>query len=144
MHNSTCFSICQLLFSKIFIFYFVINSCPNFSNKKAPTYQSRPLCFFYSTIIKRWLPSFDFHSHCSTNRFVCNFLSSSVGFNPCNCFFPTHLCLLLSLPTFSRPSIPRFSSLPFYFLTSAVSAFFRPLQFWILTTQPLFFLSFSS
>ena len=36
------------------------------------------------------------------------------------------------------------SPLPFYFLTSAVSAFFRPLQFWILTTQPLLFLSFSS
>ena len=36
------------------------------------------------------------------------------------------------------------SSLPFHFLTPAVSAFFRPLQFWILTTQPLFFLSFSS
>ena len=36
------------------------------------------------------------------------------------------------------------SSLPVHFLTPAVSAFFRPLQFWILTTQPLFFLSFSS
>ena len=34
--------------------------------------------------------------------------------------------------------------LPFRFLTPAVSAFFRPPQFWILTTQPLFFLSFSS
>ena len=33
---------------------------------------------------------------------------------------------------------------PFRFLTPAVSAFFRPLQFWVLTTQPLFFLSFSS
>ena len=31
--------------------------------------------------------------------------------------------------------------LPFRFLTSAVSAFFRPPQFWILTTKPLFFLS---
>ena len=30
--------------------------------------------------------------------------------------------------------------LPFRFLTSAVFAFFRPLQFWILTTQPLFLL----
>ena len=36
------------------------------------------------------------------------------------------------------------SPLPFRFLTPAVSAFFRPPQFWILTTQPLFFLSFSS
>ena len=34
--------------------------------------------------------------------------------------------------------------LPFRFLTSAVFAFFRPLQFWILTTQPLRFRSLSS
>ena len=33
-----------------------------------------------------------------------------------------------------------FQPLPFRFLTSAVSAFFRPLQFWIPTTQPLFLL----
>ena len=114
---------------------------PN-KTKKAPTFQSRHTLF--PTIIKRWFQSFDLHTHCSTNRFVCNFLSSSVGFNPCNCFFPTHPCLLLSFPTFSRPSIPRLTSLPVHFLTPAVSAFFRPLQFWILTTQPLFFLSFSS
>ena len=47
-----------------------------------------------------------------------------------------------------RPSLGRpfhgLSPLPFRFLTSAVSAFFRPPQFWILTTQPLFFRSFSS
>ena len=43
----------------------------------------------------------------------------------------------------SGPSVPRLSPLPFRFLTPAVSAFFRPLQFWVLTTQPLFFLSFS-
>ena len=34
--------------------------------------------------------------------------------------------------------------LPFRFLTSAVFAFFRQLQFWIPTTQPLLFLSLSS
>ena len=33
-----------------------------------------------------------------------------------------------------------FTPLPVGFLTSAVFAFFRPLQFWILTTQPLFLL----
>ena len=44
----------------------------------------------------------------------------------------------------SGPSIPRLSPLPFRFLTPAVSAFFRPLQFWVLTTRPLLFLSFSS
>ena len=76
--------------------------------------------------------------------YLCNFLSSSAGFNPCSCFFPAHPCLPLSFPTFSGPSIPRLSPFPFRFLTPSVSAFFRPLQFWVLTTQPLFFLSFSS
>ena len=33
-----------------------------------------------------------------------------------------------------------FTPFPLDFLTSAVFAFFRPLQFWILTTQPLFLL----
>ena len=44
----------------------------------------------------------------------------------------------------SGPSIPRLSPLPFRFLTPSVFAFFRSLQFRVLTTQPLFFLSFSS
>ena len=57
---------------------------------------------------------------------------------------PTHPCLLLSLPTSLGRPFHGSSPLPFRFLTSAVSAFFRPLQFWILTTQPLLFLSFSS
>ena len=83
-------------------------------------------------------------THCSTNRFVCNFLSSSAGFNLCRCFirFTLVFCFrfLLSL---GRP-FHDLSSFPFRFLTSAVLAFFRPPQFWILTTQPLFCLSFSS
>ena len=57
--------------------------------------------------MKRWCPPFGFHTRSFTNRFVCNFLSSSAGFNLCSCFFPAHPCLLLSLPTFSGPSIPR-------------------------------------
>ena len=78
--------------------------------------------------------------------FVCNFLSSSAGFNLCSCFFPAHLFPFRStfrfrFPSFSRPSVPRFYPLPFRFLTPAVFAFFRPLQFWVLTTQPLFFFS---
>ena len=76
--------------------------------------------------------------------FVCNFLSSSVGFNLCSCFFPTHPCLPLSFPTSLGRPFHGLSPLPFRFLTPAVSAFFRPLQFWVLTTQPLLFLSFSS
>ena len=75
--------------------------------------------------------------------FVCNFLSSSAGFNLCSCFFPAHLFPFRStfrfcFPSFSRPSVPRFYPFPFRFLTPAVFAFFRPLQFWVLTTQPLF------
>ena len=38
----------------------------------------------------------------------------------------------------SGPSIPRLSPLPFRFLTPSVFAFFRSLQFRVLTTQPLF------
>ena len=33
-----------------------------------------------------------------------------------------------------------FTLLPFHFLTPAVFVLFRPLQFWVLTTQPLFLL----
>ena len=43
--------------------------------------------------IKRWFQSCDLHTHCLTNRFVCNFLSSSAGFNLCSCFFPARPCL---------------------------------------------------
>ena len=82
-------------------------------------------------------------THCSTNSFVCNFLSSSAGFNLCRCFFRFTLVFAFA-PTFSGPSIPRLTPLPFRFLTSAVLAFFRPPQFWILTTQPLFCLSLPS
>ena len=57
---------------------------------------------------------------------------------------PAHLCLPLSFPTSLGHPFHGLLPLPFYFLTPAVSAFFRPLQFWVLTTQPLFFLSFSS
>ena len=59
------------------------------------------------TIIKRWFQPFGLHTHCLTNSFVCNFLSSSAGVNLCSCFFPAHPCLPLSFPTFSGPSIPR-------------------------------------
>ena len=75
-------------------------------NKKTSTFQSRLPCFF-STIIKRWCQPLGLHSRSLTNRFVCNFLSSSAGFNLCSCFFPAHPCLPLALPTFSGPSVPR-------------------------------------
>ena len=113
-----------------------------YKTKKASTFQLR--LPYLSTIIKRWFQSFDLHTHCSTNRFVCNFLSSSAGFNLCSCFFRlTFVFYLRFRHSLGRP-FHDLSSLPVHFLTPAVSAFFRPLQFWILTTQPLLFLSFSS
>ena len=94
--------------------------------------------FLYPLFIKRWFPPFGFHTHCLTNRFVCNFLSSSASLNLCSCFF--WLTLVFRFPF--RLSLGfRFhglSPLPLLFLTPAVFAFFRPLQFWVLTTQPLF------
>ena len=70
--------------------------------------------------------------------FICNFLSFSAGFNLCSCFFR----LTFDFRFRFRPSLGLtfhdLLSLPANFLTPAVFAFFRPLQFWVLTTQPLF------
>ena len=90
--------------------------------------------FLKSTIMKRWFQPCGLHTRSFTNSFVCNFLSSSAGINLCSCFSRLTLVFRLSL------GLPfhGLSPLPFRFLTSAVFAFFRPLQFWILTTQPLF------
>ena len=54
--------------------------------------------------MKRWFRSCDLHTRSFTNRFVCNFLSSSAGFNLCSCFFPARPCLsaYFGLPL-SRP-----------------------------------------
>ena len=54
--------------------------------------------------MKRWFRSCDLHTRSLTNRFVCNFLSSSAGFNLCSCFFPARPCLsaYFGLPL-SRP-----------------------------------------
>ena len=114
-------------------------------NSAAPTKTKKPRLIvetaspvLYPLFIKRWFPPFGFHTHCLTNRFVCNFLSSSASFNLCSCFF--WLTLVFRFPF--RLSLGfRFhglSPLPLLFLTPAVFAFFRPLQFWVLTTQPLF------
>ena len=94
----------------------------------------------YPLFIKRWFPSFDFHTHCLTNRFVCNFLSSSASFNLCRCFFWLTLAFWLSLSGFSGLNFFPLSLLSVDFLTPAVFAPFRSLQFWVLTTQPLFLL----
>ena len=90
--------------------------------------------------MKRWFQPFGLHTRSFTNSFVCNFLSSSAGINLCSCFSRLTLALCfrfrLSLGFRFHGLLP----LPLLFLTSAVFALFRPLQFWILTTQPLFLL----
>ena len=93
---------------------------------------------FMSTIIKRWFQPFGLHTRSLTNSFVCNFLSSSVGINLCSCFFRLTLVFRFRFQLSLGLPFHGLTPLPFRFLTSAVFAFFRPLQFWILTTQPLF------
>ena len=94
--------------------------------------------FLKSTIMKRWFQPCGLHTRSFTNSFVCNFLSSSAGINLCSCFsrltlaFRFRFRLILGLPFHGL------SPLPLLFLTPAVFAPFRSLQFWILTTQPLF------
>ena len=86
-------------------------------------------------------------THALNRSFVCNFLSSSASFILCSCL--AWLALFRSASSFRLP-LPFISlgfhfhgrlPFPLLFLTPAVFAFFRPLQFWVLTTQPLFFLS---
>ena len=101
---------------------------------KKPRPFGRDCCVFkihhHETVVSTLrLPLTQFHA-----GFVCNFLSSSAGINLCRCFSRLTLVLRLSLGFHFHGLLP----LPLLFLTSAVFAFFRPLQFWILTTQPLF------
>ena len=106
--------------------------------QKSPDLSVETTWFLKSTIMKRWFRSCDLHTRSFTNSFVCNFLSSSVGINLCSCFSRLALALRfrfrLSLGFHFHGLLP----LPLLFLTPAVFAFFRPLQFWVLTTQPLF------
>ena len=111
------------------------------SKQKSLDFSVETALLFISTIIKRWCQPLGLHTRSLTNSFVCNFLSSSAGFNLCSCFFPAHPCLPLSFPASLGLPFHGLAPLPFRFLTSAVFAPFRSLQFWILTTQPLLFLS---
>ena len=61
----------------------------------------------FPLFIKQWFPSCDLHSLCLTNRFVCNFLSSSASFNLCSCFFWLALAFWLSLSGFSGLPLSR-------------------------------------
>ena len=101
---------------------------------KKPRLFSRDCLVFkihhHETVVSAFrLPLTQFHA-----GFVCNFLSSSAGINLCSCFSRLALVFRLSLGFHFHGLLP----LPLLFLTSAVFAPFRSLQFWILTTQPLF------
>ena len=104
--------------------------------KKKPRLFSRDsLCFFHyhETVVQ----PFSLHSRSFTNSFVCNFLSSSAGFILCSRFF--RLTLAFYFRFLASLGLPFHGLMPlsFRFLTSAVFASFRPLQFWIPNTQSL-------
>ena len=77
-----------------------------YKKQKSPDFSVETALLFSPLFMKPWCQPFSLHTRSFTNRFVCNFLSSSAGFNLCSCFFPAHPCLPLSLPTFSGPSVP--------------------------------------
>ena len=87
--------------------------------------------------MNRWFPSFDFH----TRSFMQ--ASSAISFRLPPASFSADASTGSPLPS---TCVSGFSGLNFFplsllsvdFLTPAVFAFFRPLQFWVLTTQPLF------
>ena len=106
--------------------------------QKSPDFSVETAWFLKSTIMKRWFRSFDLHTRSFTNSFVCNFLSSSVGINLCSCFSRLTPALRFRFRLILGFHFHDLLPLPLLFLTSAVFASFRSLQFWILTTQPLF------
>ena len=112
---------------------------PSAGYKKSPDFSVETVSVF-PLFIKRWFQPFGLHTHCLTNRFVCNFLSSSAGFNLCSCLFRLTLAFCFRIRLSLGLPFHGLSPLPFRFLTPAVFAFFRLLQFWVLTTQPLFLL----
>ena len=105
-----------------------------------PAFQPRPLIYIHNH--QPLLLPFGFRSALRIASSAISFRLPSASISAAaSADSPLSSAFALDL---SGPSIQRLSPLPFRFLTSAVSAFFRPLQFWILTTQPLLFLSFSS
>ena len=106
--------------------------------QKSPDLSVETTWFLKSTIMKRWFRSCDLHARSFTNSFVCNFLSSSVGINLCSCFSRLTLALRFRFRLILGFHFHGLLPLPLLFLTPAVFASFRSLQFWVLTTQPLF------
>ncbi len=75
------------------------------TNKKALTFQSGLLYRIYPLSSSGGF-SLATSTHCLANSFVCNFLSSSAGFNLCRCFIRFTLVFCFR-STFSGPSIPQ-------------------------------------
>jgi len=125
-----------------------VDSCFVLLDKqKSPDLSIETALLFSSTSIKRWFQPFCLHSLCLTNSFVCNFLSSSAGFNLCSCFFRyafpfRFACFHASLPVSgtqlsvlpfsrarlasqwlsrSRPHAFRFSGFPLAFALGSVT-----------------------
>ena len=102
-------------------------------NKKAPTFQSRLLLLFihyHETVVSVLRPPLtQFHE-----SFRLQFPFVFRQPQSLQLLLLAHPCLATSLGFHFHDLSP----LPLLFLTPAVFAFFRPLQFWVLTTQPLF------
>ena len=106
--------------------------------QKSPDFSVETTVYLFShhheTVVSTLrLPLTQFHA-----GFVCNFLSSSAGINLCRCFSRLALVFRFRFQPSLGFHFHGLLPLPLLFLTSAVFALFRPLQFWILTTQPLF------
>ena len=84
--------------------------------------------------MKRWFPPFGFHSHSFMQ------VSSAISFRlpPASISAAASFRLAPALRLILGFHFHGLSPLPLLFLTPAVFALFRPLQFWVLTTQPLF------
>ena len=63
--------------------------------QKSPDFSVESALLFSTRFVKQsvWFQPCDLHTLCLTNRFVCNFLSSSAGLNLCSCFFRLTLAL---------------------------------------------------
>ena len=105
---------------------FFISTNSKYNTKKSLNVSVETILSFISTIIKRWFQLFSLHPRSLTNRFVCNFLSSSTGFNPCSCFFRLTLAFYFRFwllwaghSTFFNVSCPLSDLRCFRFLSSA-------------------------
>ena len=135
-------------FQKNFVLLFLVNkkshsnlamTTPNIfpaKTKKASTFRPRlnPLFHHHQAVVSAFRPPHTAQRIASSAisfRFPPVSISAAASFRLTLVF---HFRFRLSLGLPVNDLLP----FPFRFLTPAVFAFFRPLQFWVLTTQPLF------